>query len=63
MTLESEKFKDSIRNIFSLQGEDPSSGNPNFWDELFLLRVNSTYIENEFDKLNGDQLVALKVIR
>ena len=22
-----------------LQGEDPSTGNPNFWDELFLLKV------------------------
>ena len=22
------------------QGEDPSAGNPNFWDELFLLKVS-----------------------
>ena len=43
------------------QGDDPSSGNPNFWDELFLLKVNTVYIETEFDKLNGDQLLSLKV--
>ena len=23
----------------TFQGEDPSMGNPNFWDELFLLKV------------------------
>lgn len=24
--------------LHMLQGEDPSLGNPNFWDELFLLK-------------------------
>ena len=26
--------------FYVLQGEDPSTGNPNFWDELFLLKVS-----------------------
>ena len=25
--------------LLTFQGEDPSMGNPNFWDELFLLKV------------------------
>ena len=28
---------------FITQGEDPSTGNANFWDELFLLKV--AYLE------------------
>lgn len=28
-----------IIHFCSLQGEDPSDGNPNFWDEFFLLKV------------------------
>merc|ERR1712136_12296 len=42
------------------RGEDPSEGNPNFWDEFFLLRVNLVQIEKEFDKLNEQQILALK---
>lgn len=53
-----EKFVQIYEAFF--QGEDPSTGNPNFWDELFLLKVKSAYIEAEFDKLNGDALVSLK---
>ncbi|XP_064630017.1 armadillo-like helical domain-containing protein 3 isoform X2 [Lineus longissimus] len=44
------------------KGEDPSVGNPNFWDEFFLLRVNAQFIEKEFDGLDGDQLMNLKEI-
>ena len=42
------------------RGDDPSGGNPNFWDEFFLLRVNLVQLEKEFDKLNENQLLALK---
>ncbi|KAG1659844.1 Armadillo-like helical domain-containing protein 3 [Nymphon striatum] len=41
-------------------GENPSVGNPDFWNELFLLKANVSYIENEFDKLSGDQVLAIK---
>ena len=75
--------------FFPLQGEDPSTGNPNFWDELFLLKVivcwllfsawhrilswalentllflskvNGDFVVAEFEKLNGEQLLGLKV--
>ncbi|CAI9732858.1 Hypothetical predicted protein [Octopus vulgaris] len=53
-----EKFVQIYEAFFQL--EDPSTGNPNFWDELFLLKVKSSYIEAEFDKLNEDALVSLK---
>ena len=42
------------------RGEDPSEGNPNFWDEFFLLRVNLLQLEKEFDKLTESQILALK---
>jgi len=29
----------TIDTTVIFQGEDPSMGNPNFWDELFLLKV------------------------
>ncbi|KAL5022372.1 hypothetical protein ScPMuIL_001527 [Solemya velum] len=55
-------LKEKIVQIYEafFQGEDPSAGNPNFWDELFLLKVNSSFIENEFEKLTGEGLLALK---
>ena len=55
-------LKEKIVQIYEalFRGEEPGAGNPNFWDELFLLKVNSTFIEAEFEKLNGEQLVALK---
>lgn len=54
-------LKEKIVQIYEafFRGEDPSTGNPNFWDELFLLKVNTQYIESEFDKLSGEQLVEL----
>ncbi|KAK2143975.1 hypothetical protein LSH36_795g00020 [Paralvinella palmiformis] len=57
-------LKEKIVQIYEafFRGDDPSTGNPNFWDELFLLRVNTQFIENEFDKLTGEQLLALKVL-
>ncbi|XP_074640845.1 armadillo-like helical domain-containing protein 3 [Tubulanus polymorphus] len=55
-------LKEKIVQIYEalFKGEDPSDGNVNFWDELFLLRVNSQYIESEFEKLDGAQLITLK---
>lgn len=29
-----------MQDLVQFQGEDPSAGNPNFWDELFLLKVS-----------------------
>lgn len=58
-----------------LKGEDVARDNPNFWDELFLLKVtgwpaldlstvvlqvNSQFIEGEFEKLTVDQLAPLR---
>ncbi|KAF4523841.1 hypothetical protein B566_EDAN013609 [Ephemera danica] len=42
------------------RGEDPTEGNPNFWQEFFLLRPNITHLEGELQKLSGEQLAALK---
>ncbi|CAH1784643.1 unnamed protein product [Owenia fusiformis] len=55
-------LKEKIVQIYEafFKGTDPSVGNPNFWDELFLLKVNTTFIETEFEKLSGDQLLSLK---
>ncbi|XP_045188584.2 armadillo-like helical domain-containing protein 3 [Mercenaria mercenaria] len=55
-------LKEKIVQIYEafFQGEDPSAGNPNFWDELFLLKVNTTFIETECEKLSGEGLLSLK---
>lgn len=44
-----------------LKGEDPTLGNPNFWDEFFLLKPKMSYLLSQFEKLNDDQLLKLKV--
>lgn len=55
-------LKEKIVQIYEafFQGEDPSTGNANFWDEFFLLKVNGTFIEAECEKLSGEGLLALK---
>lgn len=55
-------LKEKIVQIYEafFQGEDPSYGNPNFWDELFLLKVNTTFLESEIEKLSGEGLMSLK---
>lgn len=55
-------LKEKIVQIYEafFQGEDPSTGNANFWDEFFLLKVNSSFIEAECEKLSGEALLALK---
>ena len=32
----------SISTVTYIQGEDPSEGNPRFWEEFFLLKVSHT---------------------
>ncbi|XP_055874531.1 armadillo-like helical domain-containing protein 3 [Biomphalaria glabrata] len=55
-------LKEKVVQIYEafFHGEDPSSSNSNFWDELFLLKVNTQFIESEIDKLNGETLLELK---
>ncbi|XP_059152994.1 armadillo-like helical domain-containing protein 3 [Physella acuta] len=55
-------FKEKVVQIYEtfFHGEDPSTTNPNFWDELFLLKVNAQFIESEIDKLNGESLLEIK---
>ncbi|KAK3094470.1 hypothetical protein FSP39_002176 [Pinctada imbricata] len=35
-------------------------GNPNFWDEFFLLKPNIPYVEAEFEKMTGEGLLVIK---
>lgn len=55
-------LKEKIVQIYEtfFQGEDPSKGNVNFWDELFLLRVNVKCIDNQFENLTNEELLQLK---
>lgn len=55
-------LKEKVVQIYEafFHGEDPSLSNPNFWDELFLLKVNTQFIESEIDKLSGESLNNLK---
>lgn len=55
-------LKEKIVQIYEafFQGDDPSTGNANFWDEFFLLKVNASFIESECEKLSGEGLLALK---
>ncbi|GAB6024992.1 hypothetical protein CHUAL_010085 [Chamberlinius hualienensis] len=56
------QLKEKVVLIYEafFKGEDTSLGNPNFWDEFFLLKPNTSYLLTQFEKLNGDQLLALK---
>ncbi|CAG0901319.1 unnamed protein product [Darwinula stevensoni] len=47
-------------NSSTLEGEDPSVGNANFWDEFFLLKPKLNNIELEMSKLSVEQLMALQ---
>lgn len=44
------------------QGEDPSAGNPNFWSEVLLLKVNIPFLERCVILTAEDQLVTLQVL-
>ncbi|CAG8467056.1 7036_t:CDS:10 [Scutellospora calospora] len=53
-----EKFVEIYENFF--KGNDPSIGNPHFWSELFLLKVNSTYLTKCISEITQDKLLAIK---
>jgi len=42
------------------QGIDPSKGRPSFWDQLFLLKVNSQHLESLVDAQSEEKLVQIK---
>nr|CAG4646860.1 EOG090X027A [Megafenestra aurita]SVE92257.1 EOG090X027A [Megafenestra aurita] len=56
------QLKEKIVQIYEafFRGEDQSSGNPNFWDEFFLLKPKVGVIETELAKLNSEQLATIK---
>ncbi|XP_044738483.1 armadillo-like helical domain-containing protein 3 isoform X2 [Chrysoperla carnea] len=56
------QLKEKVVQIYEsfLKGDDLEKTNPTFWDELFLLKPKVVNLENEIQKLNSDQLVALK---
>nr|CAG8435995.1 10554_t:CDS:10 [Entrophospora candida] len=53
-----EKFIEIYENFF--KGNDPSIGNANFWNELFLLKVNSSYLSKCFSEFSQDHLLSIK---
>lgn len=61
-SISKKQLKEKVVQIYEayFQGEDLALSNPNFWDEIFLLKANAGYIERLFAKLNDEQLQALK---
>lgn len=57
-------IQEKVVQIYSafFRNEDPSIGNPNFWDEFFLLKVNAASIQQHIGKMGGSQLVKLMPI-
>uniref|UniRef100_A0A146L9F2 UPF0668 protein C10orf76 n=4 Tax=Lygus hesperus TaxID=30085 RepID=A0A146L9F2_LYGHE len=55
-------LKEKIVQIYEsfFRGEDLASQNPNFWDELFLLKPKVSHLESEIIRLNGEQLMMAK---
>ncbi|CAG8794811.1 19693_t:CDS:10 [Gigaspora margarita] len=53
-----EKFVEIYENFF--KGNDPSAGQPHFWNELFLLKVNSAYLTRCLAEISQDQLLTIK---
>ncbi|KAK9508977.1 hypothetical protein O3M35_006403 [Rhynocoris fuscipes] len=56
------QLKEKIVQIYEsfFKGEDLARLNPNFWDELFLLKPKVVHLENEILRLNEEQLLAAK---
>ncbi|KAF9979346.1 hypothetical protein BGZ73_000040 [Actinomortierella ambigua] len=58
------KLKEKFVEIYDqfLRGEDPSLGKDpeKFWDELFLIKVNTAYLSTSLCHMNEDQLLAIK---
>uniref|UniRef100_A0A8C5PAU6 Armadillo-like helical domain-containing protein n=1 Tax=Leptobrachium leishanense TaxID=445787 RepID=A0A8C5PAU6_9ANUR len=40
--------------------EDLTQSNPQFWDELFLMKVNLEYLEGKLESLDGEELMKIK---
>ncbi|RGB43093.1 hypothetical protein C1646_681681 [Rhizophagus diaphanus] len=57
-TILKEKFVEIYESFF--KGNDPSIGQPNFWSELFLLKVNATYLTKCLSEISQDKLLAIK---
>ncbi|CAI2167123.1 6512_t:CDS:10 [Funneliformis geosporum] len=57
-TVLKEKFVEIYESFF--KGNDPSAGQPNFWSELFLLKVNVVYLSKCLSEISQDQLLAIK---
>lgn len=47
--------------IIIFKGDDFTYRYSTFWEELFLLKINSNYIINEFKNLTNDDLIKIKV--
>ncbi|XP_073997892.1 armadillo-like helical domain-containing protein 3 [Rhodnius prolixus] len=56
------QLKEKIVQIYEsfFKGEDLARLNPNFWDELFLLKPKVAHLESEILRLNEEQLVTAK---
>nr|CAG4634646.1 EOG090X027A [Alona affinis] len=56
------QLKEKVVQIYEafFRGEDQSNGNPNFWDEFFLLKPKPSVLEAELIKLTAEQIVTLK---
>ncbi|EGC34221.1 hypothetical protein DICPUDRAFT_153625 [Dictyostelium purpureum] len=53
-----EKFVEIYESFFN--GEDPSEGQPIFWEQLFLIKVNIPFLERCIILTSEDHLLALK---
>ncbi|KAF9292622.1 hypothetical protein BGZ68_000026 [Mortierella alpina] len=58
------KLKEKFVEIYDtfLRGQDPAQGrDPDvFWDELFLIKVNESYLSTSLRQISEDQLLAIK---
>lgn len=56
------QLKEKVVQIYEslFKGEDLSRVNPNFWDELFLLKPKPNLLEAEITRLTNEQLIAAK---
>ncbi|XP_063221332.1 armadillo-like helical domain-containing protein 3 [Bacillus rossius redtenbacheri] len=56
------QLKEKVVQIYEsfFKGEDPTLGNPNFWDEFFLLKPKVASLEAEIQKLSADQWLSVK---
>lgn len=55
-------FKEKIIILYDaiFNGDDITSSYPNLWDEIFLLKVNVTYLETLIDSKSADALLQIK---